>query len=169
MLITNCKNKGEEGKNNITGSIMNDYMTVIIKAKVIEDDKFQLYFSEKIIRQYHPDDIVEINIKGRDDCQNIVFNLPKGIHPIKIRLDVGVKKIETPIWIEEISFSNGAKHFSFKGAQLSKYFRPNKYLEQKTSSNTYERKAIEGVYDPFLISINVDNIVNNLFNESSNE
>lgn len=167
--IISCKNEVKTQKEEIITPLMNKYLSITVNAKVLEDDKFQLYFSEEITGQYHPEDIVEVNVKGQDQLQNIVFNLPERIYPIKIRLDVGTRKFETPINIEEIIFSTGAKQKSFKGVELLEYFKPNKYLEKQTTGNNFDRKHIDGVYDPFFISINVGSIVDNIFSEKSDE
>lgn len=171
LLVTGCKNQNKETKKEKEERVieMNSYLSVTVKAKVLEDDKFQLYFSEEIIGQYHPDDIIEANVKGIDKFQNITFNLPEHIYPIKLRIDLGVRKIETPIYIDEIVLSTGTNKKVLKNAELLEYFKPNKYIELDEFSSIYDRKTIEGLYDPFLISININDIVTNLFKENDIE
>jgi len=48
-------------------------------------------------------------------------------------------------------------------------FKLDKCLEQQTLTNNYNRKAIDGIYNPFSISINTGVIVANLFNKSIDE
>ena len=166
LLTISCKN---ENKTNIKNDKqkdtkeINSFLSVTVKAKVQEDDKFQLYFSEAITGQYHPEDIVEVGVKGENKFQNITFDLPKYIYPIKMRIDLGVRKIETPVFIEEIVFSTGANKKIFTRFELLEYFRPNKYIDFDKSLNRYNRKTISDIYDPFIVSINISNIVDSLF------
>lgn len=166
LLTMNCKNenktivKRDKQENKIE---VNSYLSVIVKAKIQENDKFQLYFSEEITGQYRPENIVEVEVKGENKFQNVTFNLPKYIYPIKMRIDLGVRKIETPVVIDEIIFSSGTNKKVFAGSELLEYFRPNKFIELDTVSQKYNRKSIDEVYDPFIISININHIVSNLF------
>lgn len=167
LLTLGCKNNSKINvKSDKQENKVESYLSVTVKAKVEEDDKFQLYFSEDITGQYHPDDIVEVNVKGEDKFQDITFNLPKRIYPIKIRIDLGTRKIETPIKINEIVLSTGTNNKVFKNAELLEYFKPNKFIKLDEASQSYDRKTVEGVYDPYLISINIDDIVTNLFKEN---
>jgi hypothetical protein len=171
LLVFSCKNNDKEVEKIKHNSPieMNTYLSVTIKAKIQEDDKFQLFFSEEVTSQYHPEDIVEVYFKGQDKFQDITFNLPERIYPIKTRIDLGVKKNETPIIIEEIVFSTGTNNRIFKGSEISEYFKPNRFVDLEGVSEIYNRKSIEGAYDPFLISININNIVTNLFKEQTIE
>ena len=162
LFVFGCKNNNKETKQNNTIDI-NSYLSVIIKVKVKEDDRFQLYFSEEIIGQYHPEDIIEVDVKGENKFQKVTFDLPKYVYPTKARIDLGVRKIETPVVIDEIIFSTGTNKKVFTGSELLEYFKPNKFIELDTISRKYNRRSIDDVYDPYIISININDIVSNLF------
>ena len=171
MILVGCKEDKSENINKKTEyeNRVNPYLTVTLKAKVEESDKFQLYFSEEILGQYHPEDIVEVNLKGSDDFQLINFELPERIYPIKLRVDLGVNKRESPIVIEEITLSTGSKSKVYRNSELLKYFKPNKYIELDEATQSYNRKVVDGIYDPFLISININKVVTSLFKKKSIE
>lgn len=72
-------------------------------------------------------------------------------------------KVDTSRFIDEIIFSIGANKKVFIGPELLEYFKPNKFIELDTISKRHNRKSIDRIYDPFIICININNIVSNLF------
>jgi hypothetical protein len=141
----------------------NSHITLTLKAVVLEDDEFDLYYSEEILGQYHPDDYLKVKVLGKNEFQEIIFDLPEKIYPIKLRLDVGSKGHDSNIKIDQIILSNGKKSRSINTAEFTSIFKPNKYLAKISGENTYSRKTIDNIYDPFFVSINIDEIVTKLF------
>ncbi|WP_299108177.1 hypothetical protein [uncultured Winogradskyella sp.] len=140
-----------------------EFLTVTVKAIVVEDDTFDLFFSEHILSQYNPDEHVSLKVKGGNNTQELVFNLPKEIYPIKLRLDVGAKEHNTVIKIDEVVFSTGNKKKIINSNEFDLIFKPNKYLEKTDGINTYKRQTINNFYDPFFVTINIEEMVMGLF------
>lgn len=166
LSILSCKGESSSSQKDEIKTKINPYLTVILKAEVSEDDVFEVFFSEEIINQYHPDDKIRTNVKGSSGVQDIVFELPEKIYPMKLRIDVGSKEFETPVKLNEVILTTGANVKSFSGEELNTFFKPNKYIEiDNTLSNTYNRKLVDGVYDPFFVSINLYDLVISLFKD----
>ncbi|MDW5288996.1 hypothetical protein [Formosa sp. PL04] len=168
LMAFSCKDKPVENKN-IKSIEMDSYLTVVINAKVLENDKFEVYFSEDILNQYHVEDKIEKHVIGDTEFQDISFQLPERIYPIKLRIDIGSSEVESPIEIRKITLSTTAKSKSFEGPELNTFFKTNKFIEHEESNNIYNRISIDGVYDPFMVTININDIVTNLFNEDNVE
>lgn len=144
-------------------SSINNHLTVTVKAIVKEDDSFDLFYSENFLGQYQPVDIVKAKVIGGEKPQDIIFKLPEKIYPIKLRLDVGSKKYNTSIDIEKIVFSTGNNKKVISASEFKSIFKPNKYLKKIDGTNSYNRQTINNIYDPFFITINIEDMVMDLF------
>ena len=85
---------------------------------------------------------------------------------MKLRIDLGSKRHETPIQLEEIVLTTGGNSRVFKFEEIKTNFRKNQYLEIDPESNGYVRKLINGVYDPFILSGDLTKITVALFSEN---
>ena len=169
LIIVSCKNEPKANKDLTEKIKMDSYLTVVLKGIVAENDTFEVFFSEFFTEQYYPLDKVQVNVEGKQDEQEIVFKLPEKIYPTKLRIDIGSRGNETSIKINEITLSTGTKKITFKDSELLEYFKPNKFINLDDSNHGYIRKSIDGIYDPYLISININDIVTNLFKENNVE
>jgi hypothetical protein len=160
VLLFSCK--GEEGKSKTKNIQINNYLTLDMKAKVPNNDKFDVFFSEFIIQQYRPEDLMETNIIGINSYQNIIFKFLEETYPIKLRLDLGSENQTSPVEIKSITFSTADKSKVSQGEELRTFFKPNKYISKEAGTNIYNRKIIDNTYDLFLVSVNT--IITNLFN-----
>ena len=165
FLFLNCHNAGKikakEEKSKIA-----DFLTVSLKTKLAEDDILEVYYSESVQAPYNNQDKLSLYVKGDSLIQNIVFRLPDRIYPMKLRIDLGSKRHETPIQLEEIVLTTGGNSRVFKFEEIKTNFRKNQYLEIDPESNGYVRKLINGVYDPFILSGDLTKITVALFSEN---
>ncbi len=164
LISFSCKEKSNKIVEEKQSAVkINSYLSVTLKAVVTEDDEFHLYYSEDVFGQYQPENFVKVAVKASVERQEIIFILPDGVYPIKLRMDVGSKAHLTPIQIEQIKLSSGLNEKIIDSSTFNSIFKPNKYLEKIDGSNSYSRTPIDGVYDPFFISISIDEMVMNLF------
>lgn len=132
--------------------IKDDILKIKLDFKVIQDDKFELYYSENDIGvNFGPDDRLAQYVKASNDYQSITFNLPKGIFPTNFRIDLGDNPIknETPIEIMAITVEWNGNVINIDNSLVSSFFQPNAYLQQTETG--YSRKVINDKYDPFLL------------------
>lgn len=124
---------------------------IILKAKVIEDDKFQLFYIDSVNGKYNERDVVIVNVKGNQDFQSIVFELPLKTFPNQIRIDIGENKIDSPIEIDSLKIVFGSKKLVMNYMTFNRFFKHNVYIEEN-GQGIYSRKLINKKYDPFFSS-----------------
>ena len=159
-----CKYKSPLNGSKVRDST-NDLLTVTINGKILEDDILEVFFAETIQEPYSVKNRCRVNVKGSPRTQEMVFKLPKRTYPFKLRIDLGTKGHETPIEIDEIRLSTGFKDTIFEMDEIKMAFRANQYLEIEPDSNKFTRKRVDGIYDPFLLSNDLTEIVVDLFSE----
>ncbi len=131
---------------------INDFLTVIIEAKVEQDDIFEVYYSEQIGVPYDNNSKKSIFVSGSSHKQQLVFRLPDRIYPLKLRVDLGNRSNESPIEIYSITLSTGAKKIAFSISEIADSFRANQFLSHESGTYVFKRTKVNGVYDPFLLS-----------------
>tara|TARA_R110000765_G_scaffold84294_2_gene163196 strand:+ start:2584 stop:3096 length:513 start_codon:yes stop_codon:yes gene_type:complete len=124
---------------------------IILTAKVIEDDKFQLFYIDPATGKYNERDVVRVNVKGSQDFQSIVFELPLKTFPKQFRIDIGENKIESHIEIDSLTIVFGSKKLVMNNMTFNRFFKHNIYIEEN-GNGIYSRKLINNKYDPFFSS-----------------
>lgn len=141
-----------------------DYLTVILELKVEYDDVFEVYFAENIKNQYNEKDRLGVFVRGKNSFQKVVFRLPQRTYPLKLRIDLGSKGIESPIILRQIILTTGVRSKIIPMEELKFYFRLNPYLELGKNRFMY-RKKIDNKYDPYLISKDLTKTIIELFHD----
>lgn len=172
ISCTNEKKKSQESESKSPQIVLNEKMEknqneekdleFIVDIKVEKDDYFYLYYSEDIMSQYHKDDLVIKKVIGSENFQKVKFIIPEPIYPIKFRLDVGSNTNQTEMTLNQIVLKYGRNEHVFKGETLVKTFKPNKYMDFDTTTFSVKTKEIDGSYDPFFISINLESVIDSL-------
>ncbi len=143
---------------------INDYLTVNLKVKVLEDDVFELFYAEDSKKNYTSDSKVSVKVKGDENYQNVTFILPKRVYPLKIRLDLGVNKQHTSsIEISELQFTTGKNSIKYSLSQILDNFRFNSYIKYE-SEFVFSRNILGDNYDPFMLSGDLNKELTILFN-----
>lgn len=133
--------------------VKDDILTITLEVRIEEDDKFEIYYVDDLPENgFSADKRLANYIKGGDDYQLVTFALPKKVWPYNLRFDLGDNnnKYETPVEIKSITFKYNNNVFEIDKSIMDSFFQPNAYLEPTT--NGYSRKAVDGKYDPFLIT-----------------
>lgn len=168
LALVSCKNEPKKDKDSTETQeekeIVQDFLTITIRAKVTQDDIFELYFAEDVTAPYSADYRIGAQVKGQEGFQDIEFVLPERAYPFKFRFDLGLNGHSSAVDVESILFSSGAKNMLIPREELSQYFTPNPYLEA-VSDGIYARMNIEDKYDPFITSSDFTDIVISLFSE----
>ncbi|SKB50851.1 hypothetical protein [Maribacter arcticus] len=124
---------------------------IILTAKVIEDDKFQLFYIDSANGKYNERDVVSVNVEGSQDFQSIVFKLPLKALPKQFRIDIGENKIESPVEIDTLKIVFGSKKLVMNNMTFNRFFKHNVYIEEN-EHGIYSRRIINKKYDPFFSS-----------------
>lgn len=129
---------------------------IILSAKVLEDDVFQLFYWESSEQNFSIKKSVRTKVKGSPKLQEIAFELPDLLGLQRLRLDIGENKNQEVILIESLKFSSDKNEYTFNQSDFNQLFAPNKYVKP-LSNGKYS--AIPGFkddkefHDPYFISV----------------
>ena len=106
-----------------------DDVTVILTAKVLEDDMLQLFYWEKIEKEFKTENSVSTKIKGSKQFQEITFTLPKLTEIYRFRLDIGENPKQQKIQIQKIQFHSDVSDNEFGLVEFNQLFAPNNHIK----------------------------------------
>ena len=125
--------------------------TVTFNAVVEKDDTFQVFYNEDGGDVFAPEDAVTINITGKKDPQNIVFELPKEIMPMALRFDIGANKELKQVSFNSFKIEYLDKKIEASKGEFFKYFYPNTQVEIDSINAVAKMIDLkDGGYDPIL-------------------
>ncbi|MDT0538720.1 hypothetical protein [Croceitalea sp. P059] len=126
--------------------------TLKINLEFRKDDKIQLFYTEHPLDNFVEKKSKTLNIKGQDGIQELIFNFPEEIHPLKIRIDLGDNQSQNIIKIQTIVISKDDEFIRINSDNFSKYLLPNDYVVHIESSSDFKLDAKKENYDPYLLS-----------------
>jgi hypothetical protein len=132
-------------------SIQHESTVITIDFKCLNDDIVRLFYTDNETPEFSVENMLSEHIKGKNQFQTIIFEIPKEKRLTSFRIDLGENRIETPVFIKEITINYGEQELIMSDKRLSRYFKENIYVE---TSDYYEfgRKSVDNRYDPFLKS-----------------
>lgn len=172
-LVSSCKNDTQKNSHVLTQDKISttseerkstEVFQIEMKVRVLKNDKFQLFFEEFENEGYATERVINVNVNGRNEEQTLVFNLPEGVLPYGIRLDFGENQNQDAIDLLNINLRFEDREYSLDNGRFLKIFKPNKFVEYNEADQTIRTKVIEGVYDPYFVSGNLDEVISNLLN-----
>ncbi|MDX1772977.1 hypothetical protein [Oceanihabitans sediminis] len=165
MLAVSCKNdknqnineeqktKQTENSNKEVVLKEDNILTVTMSVKVLEDDKFELYYvDDSIDRSFNSEDRIAVYVQANNNFQTIEFKLPEYSLPYKFRIDLGdnSNKHESNVEIKSVTLQLNQFTIDIDDATMDSFFQPNKYLQKINGG--YTRKIVDNKYDPFLLA-----------------
>lgn len=133
-------------------------VVIELKAKVLENDLFQLFYLQEGASSFSEKNSIRVNVKGDTAYQNIKFAIPLDTLITKFRLDVGRNSKQKPMRFERIGLNALHKSFEYK---MSESFAANVNIALKDGQ--YFTSSTSKIYDPFFISkFNVPEIIEEL-------
>ena len=148
---TLIKNDVETENKEIASKIFPKF-TFILTAKVIEDDRFRLLYTDELGEKFSSKKIIFKKVEGSNDFQTITFELPQEeIYPARLRLNVGDNPNQESIQIQGVEIMHDENKFSISKELFSTYFFPNKYIEHNNEGIINFIKA-DGKHFPFFVS-----------------
>lgn len=125
-VFNSCKNE-PKAEEDLTTKAVVDVFKATLNVKVLKDDTFQMYYTEKADENFSEEKSIWVNIKGSEIQQNIVFNLPEDVVPFLVRFDFGLSDAQEDIVLSSIEMDYFGKKFLINQSLMAIYFRP---LEQ---------------------------------------
>lgn len=140
LLLFSCSTRNK--------NVSKDIFKIILVAKVIEDDKFQVFYIDEINKGYTEDKRIIANVNKSLDYQEITFELNS--IPLAFRIDLGENGHISILQVDKVILDNGNKKIELKSNVLHRFFEANIYTSKV--GNGYHRNTVEGRYDPFISS-----------------
>ena len=159
--INNEKGEKQELEEGILRKIKNiahitDHFQVILKFKALENDHFQLFYTQDYILNYTEEESISKGFLGKDEYQDIIFDLPKEILPVKYRLDLGSNDKQGIIIIESLTIRYEKNEIFIPENLITTYLVPNKCIEYNSTQNKFELTINQTdnikIYDPYFTS-----------------
>ncbi len=124
--IFGCKNESNNEKSNVdtNQTEINKNFKVTLNVVVKKDDNFQVYYTEKSSSDFNEKESVWVEVKGSENPQDIVFNIPEDVIPTMFRLDFGVNDNQEDIKLNGVNIEYLGKSFKSEIPLLANYFRP---------------------------------------------
>ena len=128
LLVTtlfSCKNESNSEKNSssVQPELTKNFK-VSLNVLVKQDDNFQIYYTEKTSSDFNEEESVWVEVKGSENPQDVVFNIPEDVLPTMFRLDFGVNDKQEDIKLNSINIEYLGKSFKSETPLLANYFRP---------------------------------------------
>jgi hypothetical protein len=97
---------------------------IILDVLVKKDDNFQVYYTQTATENFTEEKSIWVAVKGSEELQKVVFDLPAGVAPNLLRLDFGLNKDQQDIKFSEVNMEYAGKKFTANGGMIGNYFRP---------------------------------------------
>tara|TARA_R110002050_G_scaffold178088_2_gene311326 strand:+ start:10008 stop:11717 length:1710 start_codon:yes stop_codon:yes gene_type:complete len=141
--------------------ILNKYqpkkLKVLFEVVTVENDIFQLYYREasgKLSERLSE----KVKVIASEKPQILQFDIPDTLKVSHFRFDFGNSERETDVKINKIIFTYNGNKEIINREVISELFKANRYTEQH--ANGFTRKIINGRSSPFLLSIDLEKLIN---------
>lgn len=143
-----------------------DDLEVVLIARIQKKDVFQLFYTENEDENFSSKKSIKIEVKGKNDFQNIVFKLQGLADLDRIRLDIGSNRRQGVVEIKEIIFKGNFDESVFDIEQFQNIFEPNNFIRLSTKeglliASIKTRNSVK-IYDPYFISKKKSKEIENL-------
>lgn len=152
LSLVSCKNESKkeevkeaEEKKSLTFDITLD---IIVPA----DIDLIIYYKDGTNEWFEEEKAVWSGAKAKAEVQTVTFNMPEGVLPSDLRLDIGRNEFKglKDVAIKKITLSYLNNKFEIPEDQLGMYFKPNQYIIFDQTTKLYSfKKDDKGNYDPF--------------------
>ncbi len=133
-----------------------------VELESSEVDVFQLYYREKTTKFAEKLSKRKKVYAQVNKPQWLEYDIPDSIKVSHFRFDFGNNKLTSPVYIHKIILSVNKNKKVISQKEIKEYFEHNKYTIPYKSG--YARKVIGNRSDPFLSSIDFEEIINELKN-----
>jgi hypothetical protein len=115
------------------------------------NNSIQLFYLVNADDAYTGELNIRKNIKASKHLQNLVFELPFGVKPKNIRIDLGENENENDsLQIQNISFEYKNQILNGNNGLYKKWFHFNQNVVQGKNRLRFHLKKVNGVFDPQL-------------------
>lgn len=150
ISLSSCKND----KSEVTEPIASvETFKVGIDLVIKKDDSLQLYYKEESMTDWVFDKCVTKTVKGSENSQEVIFDLPEDVLPSELRFDMGTNKNQEEVQIKNFRMKYFDKSFEAKDTLFFQYFYPNEQIDYNRDKATAKPIVKAGtIYDPMFVS-----------------
>lgn len=140
-LTSSCNGNRAKNKQN--------HFKVLIDLIAYQDGNVQLFYKLNTDDRYWEKYSLKQSVKQNDSIQTLTFELPKGIRPKNLRVDLGEKENDS-IRVESMSLRY--KNLEINGSRgvYRSWFTFNQNMVVGKDSLTFHLKKVAGFFDPQL-------------------
>ncbi len=121
---------------------------VVVNMTVKKDDVFEVFYTEDGSIDFGPKS-VRVDVQGKSESQEIVFDMPDDAKLTSIRFDVGQNPDQEEMTVDKMIIKQNDKEFEISGSDFFKYFNITDYV-LPTQGGSFKTQTVNGVYDPFV-------------------
>lgn len=122
---------------------------IALDLLIKKDDSLQIFYCENGEMEFNGAKTVWSSVKGNENVQQVVFDLPEDVFPTKLRIDLSKNKNQDPIAIKGFSINFEDKNFQVKDTMFFQYFIPNDQIDWDRKAAVAKFKIKEGeTFDP---------------------
>jgi hypothetical protein len=150
--FVSCKNKSQ--KEEVKEPQKEKSLTFDVTLEIVTpaDVDLILYYKDGTNEWFEEEKAVWNGAKTKAEVQTVTFNMPEGVLPNDLRLDIGRNEFKglKDVEIKRITFSYLNNKFEIQEDQIGMYFKPNQYITFDPATKLYSfKKDDKGNYDPF--------------------
>jgi hypothetical protein len=101
ILLFSCKN---ESKTNEVGQIKKNVFKFNLDLLIKKNDTIHLYYTEDNTINFTEENSMWVSILGKNDAQQMTFELPEDFFPTQFRIDFGVNGENEKIKLNSVKF-----------------------------------------------------------------
>lgn len=151
IALISCSDKSGKAAENEVVSVKEDPLVVTLNAIVKEDDTLQVYYRFDPTTDFLAEQVVTSVVKGSENPQNVVFNVPTDDPLADFRIDFGTNKSQKEIEIKDFKMQYKGKAFNAKDTLFYQYFWNNESIEYNREK-AVAKPVIKGTnYDPIFM------------------
>jgi hypothetical protein len=122
---------------------------IALDLVIKKDDSLQVFYCENGETEINGANTVWSSVKGNNNSQQVIFNLPEDVFPTKLRIDLSKNKDQDEIEIKGFTINYDKKSFSVKDTMFYQYFIPNEQIDWDRKKAIAKFKSKEGeFFDP---------------------
>ena len=153
VFVVSCKKEKET--DNETQKQVNVFK-ITLNATISKDDHFQIFYKESNDKTSPFEEKYSLftDVKGGEQPQDIVFNLPEDVFPMQLRFDFGTNKEQPDILVNKFKIEYNGKTFEANGSNFFDYLIADEGFVKvdRSSSKATPFVTKDGVYDPMFYS-----------------
>jgi hypothetical protein len=130
VVMFSCKNEPKT-------EVIDNKFKVTLNLLIQKNDTIHLYYTEDNSINFKEESSIWLSLPGKNETQDITFELPEDVFPTQFRFDLGVNPENEKIKLNGVKFNYREKSFAVNDSAIYRYFRVN------TDNSNLDPKSLE--------------------------